>query len=698
MTISSQQQLMALLQHKLSQNIEAETGSLSVLDKETRLSMLKALEVSAEDMGKISLALGLKGFSRACGCLRSNFQLLSMQKSAFSVNVNALLSSWSVPLSGYFHSMGHETEERVAVDVVLDFLRDEAWPLALDDDAAADLKQVFAESFSVSDTQAPNSPVVITEEMASLRIPSDVDVSIVGDFLSELSYQAEAFDCAIEQYLITEDEVQLRVAQRISHTIKGAANAVGVRGLSYLMHYVEDVLETAFSVVDLDPNLGFILQDTADCLSVIAEFLNGLGPRPEGVAVVVQSVLDYVNNQANVSKEPGAAKIDGVRNITVSKEFQLESLIAFNDPGLKTAPPIFQPELVKPLTQKTSIPDSSECELEDGRLLKGEINTQPELAVFLDGPFSGPQSELTFEKYENLESGASFDAMMVDLTNVQLNEESNELPHDTEAWSAAEGASADGTADYATANPTVVNQKHLELTDLSRQSQRGNAQVLSSIEALLSEVEPSNQGANDYTLSSVKLNDLLSLRQLLLSQSQIGLSMQHALKELSVLSTEASCGVPSTPELATQEVSKVEPSGSLLNHVLVVRVGQSSVCLLSEPLEGVLYVEPAYLKATDGGCFYQQPGKRQSIRVYKLNDLVSPRAGGAAVNYSTLVLTRNPEGGQCGVLVESIVCSERLSVRPLSDAARKAPGVVGSVVFDDDSASSVVDVQQLPIF
>ena len=47
---------------------------------------------------------------------------------------------------------------------------------------------------------------------------------------------------AVARLVQEQDTAALAIALRAAHTVKGAANLVGIRGLANLMHYTEDLL------------------------------------------------------------------------------------------------------------------------------------------------------------------------------------------------------------------------------------------------------------------------------------------------------------------------------------------------------------------------------------------------------------------------------------------------------------------------
>lgn len=309
MTISSQQQeLVDLLRNELAEIISGDFSPLASAESLARIQCLEEAEILAENIGNAARLVGLSGVSSACEQLIANFQEMATATDIPSSQQRQLVQSWGVMLLGYLQYIGDDANEKKSVEVLLQYLADPAWPKPLTDTDAAALAEQFLYTEILLDESAPQYPQQVTEAMASLAIAEDINPELLRGLLVELPNQVSAFDRAVEQYLIMEDEVQLRIAQRIAHTLKGAANVVGIQGIANLTHFLEDLLELSAKQQRKEPRLGFLLQDAADCLSAISEFLVGVGPRPNDVAPVMESVLELLRDSVGQSSNSGAER------------------------------------------------------------------------------------------------------------------------------------------------------------------------------------------------------------------------------------------------------------------------------------------------------------------------------------------------------------------------------------------------------
>ncbi|KOR28783.1 hypothetical protein TI03_03950, partial [Achromatium sp. WMS1] len=86
------------------------------------------------------------------------------------------------------------------------------------------------------------------------------------------------------------------IAKRTAHTLKGAANTVGIRGIANLTHHLEDILDALFKhKTPPTPALATVLMDASDCLEMMSEALCGISPPPDTAQETLQAVLDWAN-------------------------------------------------------------------------------------------------------------------------------------------------------------------------------------------------------------------------------------------------------------------------------------------------------------------------------------------------------------------------------------------------------------------
>jgi chemosensory pili system protein ChpA (sensor histidine kinase/response regulator) len=179
------------------------------------------------------------------------------------------------------------------------YLQDTVWPEPLPDDEAASLAGLLS-SPGLTSERTPDEPRRESEarpEDVSLELPDDIYPELLDGLLQELPGQVTEFSAAMASILGASGTLEdINTAQRIAHTVKGAANVVGVRGIANLTHHLEDILQALAKQETLP---GRALSDTltraADCLEAMSEALLGVSPPPEDSRDVLQQVLDWAN-------------------------------------------------------------------------------------------------------------------------------------------------------------------------------------------------------------------------------------------------------------------------------------------------------------------------------------------------------------------------------------------------------------------
>ncbi|MGL6041282.1 MAG: hybrid sensor histidine kinase/response regulator, partial [Deefgea sp.] len=146
-------------------------------------------------------------------------------------------------------------------------------------------------------TDQPERQKLAQASDISLAVPSDISAELMEGLLQELPVQAAAFAQAMQKVVAGQGGLSdLDIAKRAAHTLKGAANTVGIVGVANLTHHLEDIL-IALSESGHLPGAATanLLIEAGDCLESMAEALMGIGPVPENSLSIFQRVLDLAN-------------------------------------------------------------------------------------------------------------------------------------------------------------------------------------------------------------------------------------------------------------------------------------------------------------------------------------------------------------------------------------------------------------------
>ena len=244
--------------------------------------------------GEATEAVGFLGLQQAVGLMRENLGLLALQGRALTPDEQDLLAAWTGTAMAYLSA----PYDAAACQPLVDWLQAPEWPLPLPEEEAAPLLSLL---------QAPDLPEIeaaeaearaeqATPEDVSLELPEEVNTELLDALLQELPSQTETFSEAIQNLIGGGSIEDVNVAQRMAHTLKGAANTVGVTGLATLTHHLEDILVALAKQQALPTRpLALSLMGAADCLEGMGEALCGIGEPPDNAQAVLQEVLDWTN-------------------------------------------------------------------------------------------------------------------------------------------------------------------------------------------------------------------------------------------------------------------------------------------------------------------------------------------------------------------------------------------------------------------
>jgi chemosensory pili system protein ChpA (sensor histidine kinase/response regulator) len=283
----------ALMTEQINEDLAAAVSThFSASERHTALTnyadMIERLGMAAESVGLIALGKVFIRFKLILGDIEGDI----------SSTQHTLLEQ----LPGRVASYLAWPNDQSSCAALIDLLVDSAWPTPI---ALAEtnlwINALVNVELQESLEQRPERQSDATEEDVSLDLPEDINAELLDGLLQELPLQTAAFTSAIERISTgLGNASDVNRAMRAAHTLKGAANTVGVRGIANLTHHLEDILValTEESVLP-DKELSAMLVNAGDCLEAMSEALMGVGPTPEQSLEVFQSVLDYANRIDN---------------------------------------------------------------------------------------------------------------------------------------------------------------------------------------------------------------------------------------------------------------------------------------------------------------------------------------------------------------------------------------------------------------
>ena len=259
-----------------------------------RAEALSGYAEHLERLGDAAASIGLTGLQQVCICLQANLGILAVQDTSLQTEQRQVVEAWPELALGYLRALN----DRAVCMALVNHLQDMRWPQPLAAvDAAPLIDLLVAPTLVTEEAEAEARPRQAQPEDISLALPADVNQELLDGLLQELPHQAAEFSAAIQRLAAGGGQLEdVDVARRIAHTLKGAGNTVGVRGIAALTHHIEDILQ-ALAKHEALPNrpLAETLLNAADCLETMSEALLGISAPPPQALTVLQAVLDWAN-------------------------------------------------------------------------------------------------------------------------------------------------------------------------------------------------------------------------------------------------------------------------------------------------------------------------------------------------------------------------------------------------------------------
>ena len=297
---SEQQEILDLINAEIADIQEAHSIRLNEVIESSdsnETDLYDEIDTQIDQLDRIGSAaemVGLQGLKKFCKHLgkilahiqETNLNQLTALKEQFLI--------WPEIIQAYLFS----PEESDYILAALDYLNLDCWPIQLKPVEQKNFEDAFYTSrVEVDTSQIPERIREVTPENISLRKPEDVPEELFDSLLQDLPEQTAEFSIAV-QHLRNQDYLEkLETSKRIAHTLKGAGNTVGIQGLATLTHHLEDILDALLKEKEKPTQiLHSVIENAADCLEEISEFLQGMGQAPKDMLNILQEVLNWANH------------------------------------------------------------------------------------------------------------------------------------------------------------------------------------------------------------------------------------------------------------------------------------------------------------------------------------------------------------------------------------------------------------------
>ena len=265
------------------------------LEKEIINEALAQYLFRIEKFGNACQAADLNGLYQANNHFKKNLSAMSSSEEGIAQNIFDLSIRWLLAIENYLTEFADNDASKQLVGL----LSSPSLPEPLMNEISPAMLDLLKAPYLTSvDLKKEARLSKATEQDVSIALPDDINQELLDGLLQELPDQTADFSSAIQSLLEGSDGLQaMEKAQRIAHTIKGAANTVGIKGIATLTHQLEDIFAIASGNQRLPSKaLGDTLMEAADCLEEMTESLLSNSPAPASSLTTLQSVLDWVNH------------------------------------------------------------------------------------------------------------------------------------------------------------------------------------------------------------------------------------------------------------------------------------------------------------------------------------------------------------------------------------------------------------------
>ena len=289
-----QQELLDLITAELQDIIDNQLNLENNLANDSIDCCKNTLLNMAHQAENISNAIGLIGLDGLCECgkfIQNNLIQFSRSTDKLTLHHINILKQWPITFSKYLSNINDAN----AKNSLLELLNESTWILRLEFSEHEKLKQLLENPILLEEEQEERQVKAKASDV-DLTLPDDVNQELLDGLLQDLPAQTEEFSDSINSLVDGGGLENIDTAQRIAHTLKGAANVVGVNGIANLTHHLEDILQAQAKQGTMpEQQLLDTLLRASDCLESMAEALLGIDSQPEDAVPVLQDILDWAN-------------------------------------------------------------------------------------------------------------------------------------------------------------------------------------------------------------------------------------------------------------------------------------------------------------------------------------------------------------------------------------------------------------------
>lgn len=309
--------------------------SLNAKDKHQIKKLLSLYFVNLEKIANACKEAELYGLYESCILFNENLNSFIEKDIKINLRIKNLLLNFPHIILQYLK----EPENESLCNKLVGILQDKNLPKKLMQCSVIGLVNLLKiVRISYKETKQEKRKTIATKEDVSIELPENINMELLYGFLQELPEQTESLSDFIKD-LVDGDILAIQKAQHIAHTIKGAANTVGIKGIAELTHQLENILSSLSNFNCLPPpQLSITLVNASYCLESMSEALSNKTPTPVQSQEILQSILDWANeielNSVNYFKpkekviaKPGLSNINRVNDNKEKVDYEAAPLL-----------------------------------------------------------------------------------------------------------------------------------------------------------------------------------------------------------------------------------------------------------------------------------------------------------------------------------------------------------------------------------
>ena len=287
------------------QSIANESGSLLPNLNDTDESIYEKLSnfhLRLERFANACQAAELTGLYQACSIFLESLHTFISNKS-YESDFLDVINLWIITVTEYLDNLGDKNISTRLSDI----LSSDAFKDPISQELSCMLVELLEKPVAITKSDLTEVETIseVSDDDLSITITDDINQDLLDGLLQELPGQTFELSKCIQSICSDNPEIsELDKAQRIAHTIKGAANTVGIKGIAFLTHQLEDVLLILKQNNKLPSALlADTLISSTDCLEEMSDALMKGQESPLYAKDVIQNVLDWSNLLQNKGVE-----------------------------------------------------------------------------------------------------------------------------------------------------------------------------------------------------------------------------------------------------------------------------------------------------------------------------------------------------------------------------------------------------------